>query len=49
MKWTNKQITFGVIFILSIFLVFFVGREVNEETGKRSFVISMDGITQFRK
>jgi len=49
MKWTNKQITFGVIFILSIFLVFFVGREVNEETGKRSFVVTADGITQFRK
>lgn len=49
MKWTNKQITFGVIFILSIFLVFFVGREVNETTGKRSLVITADGVTQFRK
>jgi len=49
MKWTNKQITFGVIFILSIFLVFFVGREVNETTGQRSLVITTDGVTQFRK
>lgn len=49
MKWTNKQITFGVIFILSIFFVFFVGREINETTGKRSLVLTTDGVTQFRK
>ncbi len=49
MKWTNKQIAFGVIFILSIFLVFFVGREVNETTGKRSLVLTTNWVTQFRK
>jgi protein-export membrane protein SecD len=49
MKWTNKQITFGVIFILSIFLVFFVGREVNETTGQRSLTLTTSGVTQFRK
>jgi protein-export membrane protein SecD len=49
MRRTNRQIAFLIVIFLSIFLVFFVGREFNETTQKRSFIITSNGINNFRK
>lgn len=38
-----------MVFLLWLFLVFFVGREYNQETGQKSFTITANGVTQFRK
>lgn len=35
--------------MVSLFLIFFVGRTTDPTTGKRQFAITMDGVTQFRK
>lgn len=37
------------MFLLSVFLIFFVGRETNPTTAKREMVITKDWVNQFRK
>ena len=45
----NKKWLFLGILAVSLFLVFFVGRTTDTTTGQRSFAVSLDGVTQFRK
>ena len=45
----NKKWLFLGIFLVSLFLIFFVGRSTDPITGKRQFALTMDGVTQFRK
>jgi preprotein translocase subunit SecD len=47
--WNNRRITFVAILVLSIVIVFFLGRTSNEETLKRQLHIIPNGITTFRK
>jgi len=48
MKIDKKWIFLG-LFILSLFLVFFVGRTTDPVTGKRQLSITTDGVKYFRK
>lgn len=48
MKVNKKWLFLGVLAV-SLFLVFFVGRKTDTTTGQRSFAVSLDGVTQFRK
>ncbi|MDR0369687.1 MAG: hypothetical protein LBH96_04165 [Candidatus Peribacteria bacterium] len=47
--WNNKRIGFGVVIVLSIFIVFFLGRTFNSETLSRKLTLSTKGITNFRR
>ena len=47
--WNNRRITFGVIILLSILIVFFFGRTFNKDTLKRELTLTMNGLTAFRK
>lgn len=47
--WNNKRITFGVVLLISIFIVFFLGRTFNSETLKREVTLTSNGITNFRR
>lgn len=47
--WTTKRITLAIVFVISLFFVFFVGRTFNSETFKRDWILTTKGITHFRK
>jgi preprotein translocase subunit SecD len=47
--WNNKRIGFGVVILLSIFIVFFLGRNFNSETLSRGITLTTKGITNFRR
>ena len=47
--WNNKNITLGVGIVLSIFIVFFLGRNFNSKTLKRELTVTSNGITNFRR
>lgn len=46
---TTKRLTLAVLFVISLFFVFFVGRTFNSETFKRDWILTAKGITHFRK
>ena len=46
---TTKRLTLAVLFVISLFFVFFVGRTFNSETFKRDWILTTKGITHFRK
>lgn len=48
MKLSRRQI-FIVLFLLWLFMIFFVWREFNPETWKRSLIITSDWVNHFRK
>ena len=45
----SKQSIIAALFIVSLFLVFFVGRRFDPETGTRNMIFTMDGVSHFRK
>ncbi|MCX6825597.1 MAG: protein translocase subunit SecD [candidate division SR1 bacterium] len=45
----SKQTSFAILFIVSLIFVFFVGRTFNAETGTRSFMLTLNGVSHFRK
>lgn len=47
--WTAKRITLAVVFVISLFFVFFVGRTFNSETFQRDRILTTKGLTHFRK
>ena len=47
--WNNRRITFGVTTLLSIIVVFFIGRTFNSEALKREITFTNDGLSMFRK
>ena len=47
--WNNRRITFGVTILISILLVFFIGRTFNNESFKRELTFTQKGISSFRK
>ncbi|MDR0607754.1 MAG: hypothetical protein LBG52_05425 [Candidatus Peribacteria bacterium] len=47
--WNNKRITFGVVILISIILVFFVGWTFNSASLSRQPALSSHGLTMFRK
>jgi preprotein translocase subunit SecD len=47
--WNNRRIAFGIIILLSIVIVFFLGRTFNKDTFKREITLTADGLTTFRK
>lgn len=48
MKLSKKTI-FAAIFIVSLIVVFFVGRKFDPATGTRSFIFTSNGVSHFRK
>lgn len=46
---TNKNLLYLGICILSLFIVFFVGRSFNPQTGIRSMIVTPNGTQHFRK
>ncbi len=49
MQWTNRQITFAIVLLISFFFVFFVGRTFDENTQTRNLILTFDGVSHFRK
>ncbi|MDR3168512.1 MAG: hypothetical protein LBU27_01805 [Candidatus Peribacteria bacterium] len=47
--WNNRRVTFGVVILISILVVFFVGRTFNSESLSRQLSFSSHGLTMFRK
>ena len=47
--WNNRRMTFGIIILLSIVLVFFFGRSFNKDTLKREATLTLDGLSTFRR
>jgi hypothetical protein len=45
----NKKWIFLGLFLISLFLVFFVGRTTDPLTGKRQLSITQNGVQYFRK
>ena len=45
----NKKWLFLGICLLSLFIVFFVGRSFDAKTGTRSLIVTSDGLSHFRK
>ncbi len=45
----SKQTIFTALFIISIVLIFFVGRKFDPETGVRNMVFTPSGVSEFRK
>lgn len=45
----SKQMIFTVLFIVSVVVIFFVGRKFDPETGARNFILTPNGISHFRK
>jgi len=45
----SKQSIIAAIFIVSLILVFFVGRKFDPETWTRSMILTTDGVSHFRK
>gem|GEM_PF-114868 len=45
----NKKWLFLGIFLVSLFLIFFVGRSTDPITGKRQFALTTNGVSEFRK
>ena len=47
--WNNRRTTFGIIILLSILIVFFLGRSFNKDTLKRELKLTTKGLTTFRR
>lgn len=47
--WTTKRITLGIVFVISLFFVLFVGRNFNAETFQRDWIFTTKGLSHFRK
>jgi preprotein translocase subunit SecD len=47
--WNNRRITFGITILISILVVFFLGRTFNSEALKREITLTTKGLTTFRK
>ena len=47
--WNNRRISFGVVILLSIFIVFFLGRTFDNESLSRKLTLTTQGITNFRR
>ncbi|GHV23265.1 hypothetical protein FACS189428_6540 [Clostridia bacterium] len=47
--WNNRRITFGVVILISIIVVFFVGRTFNSESLSRQLSLTTNGVNTFRK
>lgn len=45
----SKLAVFMIAFVISLFVVFFIGKKHDATTGTNHFVLALDGITQFRK
>ncbi len=45
----SKKTVFSVLFIVSLVIIFFVGRSFNAQTGERSLVLTPHGVSEFRK
>ena len=48
-RYRGAALRYGIGFVLSLVIVFGLGREFNEETGKTVTTFTSDGITKFRK
>lgn len=48
MKFSKKTI-FAALVIVSLVIVFFVGRKFDPETGTRNFIFTANGLSHFRK
>ena len=46
--WT-KRLGLGIVFVVSLLFIFFVGRNFNKETLQRERVFTTNGINNFRK
>ena len=50
MKWVwTKRLGLGIVFVVSLLFIFFVGRNFNKETLQRERVFTTNGINNFRK
>lgn len=49
MQGNARRIFYAIVLIISLFLVFFVGREFNAADGTRNFIITNNGLSHFRK
>ncbi len=47
--WTTKRIVLGIIFVIGLFFVLFVGRTFNSETFQRNWILTTKGVFDFRK
>ncbi len=45
----SKQTIIAAIFIVSLVLIFFVGRKFDPETGTRNLILTTNGVSHFRK
>lgn len=45
----SKKAIFATLFIVSLVIVFFVGRKFDPETGTRNFIFTPNGLSHFRK
>jgi len=45
----SKQTIIATIFIVSLVLIFFVGRKFDSETGTRNLILTTNGVSHFRK
>lgn len=48
-KLKEKRTLFAALIVLWLFVIFFVGRSFNPDTGKRNFILTTKGISHFRK
>jgi len=47
-KWQARKLLLGLLFILGIFVIFFVGRSFDATTGERHFTLTLQGVKEFR-
>lgn len=45
----NKKVVFTLLVLASLFTIFFVGRQSDPTTGKRSMILTLQGVQHFRK
>lgn len=45
----DKKLIFGLLVLVSLFTIFFVGREFDKETGQRHMIVTSKGLSYFRK
>jgi len=45
----SKKTIFATLFIVSLIVIFFVGRRFDPETGTRNFIFTTNGLSHFRK
>ena len=48
-KISNRFMLYVVLFAVSLFLIFFVGKSINKETGETNTIITSNGLLHFKK